>query len=53
MCPEIELMQKITNAHKQKSLRGFQSVLEENKAMIELDHIIHSHIQNLYENLLQ
>lgn len=46
-------MQKITNAHRQKSLRGFQTVLVENKEIIEKDEIIHSHVQNLYENLLQ
>lgn len=53
MCPEVELMQKITNAHKQKSLRGFQTVLEENKQLIEQDVFLESHIQDLYENLLQ
>lgn len=46
-------MKKITNAHKQKSLRGFQTVLSENKELIEHDEIIHSHVKDLYENLLQ
>lgn len=50
---DTELMRKMARAHNDKSLREFQIILEENKELIEKDEIIYSHVQNLYENLLQ
>lgn len=48
-----ELMRKMAKAHRDKSLREFQVILEENKALIEKDPVVFSHVQDLYENLLQ
>jgi len=49
--PEVELMKKIADAHKEKSLLEFQKVLNENNEGIEKDKILSGHINNLYENL--
>ena len=50
---DTELMRKMAAAHSHSSLRDFQTVLRENEELIKKDEIIYSHIQNLYENLLQ
>lgn len=47
---EVTLMKKIADAHKQKSLKEFTKVLQENDAEIKRDKTITAHVQNLYEN---
>lgn len=50
---DIQLIRKMANANRSKSLKDFQDILQDNKEHIARDAIIESHIQNLYDNLLQ
>lgn len=50
---DIKLITSMAEANDKKSLKDFQRILEENEALVKKDPIIESHINNLYENLLQ
>lgn len=50
---EVEFLKSVANAHKKKNLVDFKRILEANKNVIDGDPIVESHIQDLYENLLE
>jgi len=43
----------MADANREKSLKAFQTILEGHKDQVSKDHVIYSHIQNLYDNLLE
>lgn len=51
--PELEFLKQVASAHKKKNLVEFQKIIDTNQGLIEKDYIVHSHVQDLYENLLE
>ena len=51
--PELEFLKQVASAHKKKNLVEFQKIIETNQKLIEKDEIVQSHVQDLYENLLE
>jgi len=49
---EVEAMRAVANAHRARSLKDFESVLNEFKAELKDDEMIASHISDLYEEML-
>eukprot|EP01132_Coremiostelium_polycephalum_P008377 gene8377-10291_t len=50
---EIEAMKSIAKAHSERSLQLFENSLLEFKTELTLDPIIHNHLSELYNNLLE
>jgi len=50
---KLASMRAIAKAHQQSSLRAFQDALNQYKGELEKDPVIHRHLQQLYQNLLQ
>jgi len=50
---KMEAMRAIANAHKARSLRDFESALKIYKEELSDDPIVHSHLSELYDNLLE
>jgi 26S proteasome regulatory subunit N6 len=46
-------MRAIARAHQQSSLRSFKDIIEKYKDELEHDPVIHRHLQQLYQNLLE
>jgi len=51
--PKLASMRAIAVAHRQSSLRAFKEVIEKYKEELEHDPVIHRHLQQLYQNLLE
>lgn len=51
--PKLASMIAIAKAHQQSSLRAFKDVIEQYKEELEHDPVIHRHLQQLYQNLLE
>lgn len=51
--PDVEAMRAVATAYKQRSLHAFESALKEYKPQLEDDPIIHGHLAELYDNLLE
>jgi 26S proteasome regulatory subunit N6 len=50
---KMEAMRAIANAHKARSLRDFENALKTYKEELSDDPIVHSHLSELYDNLLE
>lgn len=51
--PEVNFLKQVATAHKKKNLVDFQAVIAANEAVVKADPIVESHVQDLYENLLE
>lgn len=51
--PELDFLKLVATAHKKKNLVEFQRVIETHQEVINQDDIVQSHVQDLYENLLE
>jgi 26S proteasome regulatory subunit N6 len=50
---ELEAMRAIAEAHTKRSLRLFQDTIHKYKSEVDGDPIIHRHLNELYDNLLE
>eukprot|EP01130_Rhizamoeba_saxonica_P000844 TRINITY_DN10746_c0_g1_i1.p1 TRINITY_DN10746_c0_g1~~TRINITY_DN10746_c0_g1_i1.p1 ORF type:complete len:426 (-),score=103.57 TRINITY_DN10746_c0_g1_i1:39-1316(-) len=50
---ELTAMRSIAESHKNSSLTDFKTAIEEHKIELEEDPIIHRHLNNLYDTLLE
>lgn len=50
---KLDAMRAIAKAHQQSSLRSFKDIIEQYKEELEHDAVIHRHLQQLYQNLLE
>jgi 26S proteasome regulatory subunit N6 len=50
---ELEAMRAIAEAHTKRSLRLFQDTIQKYKSEVDGDPIIHRHLNELYDNLLE
>lgn len=51
--PEVESMRAVAKAYKDRSLQEFQGVLDQYKGALVDDPIVHSHLSNLYDTLME
>lgn len=51
--PRLAAIRAIAKAHQQSSLRTFKDVIEQYREELEQDAVIHRHLQQLYQNLLE
>ncbi|KAL5496223.1 hypothetical protein EMCRGX_G012464 [Ephydatia muelleri] len=51
--PQIEAMQSIAKASKERSISEFEKMVREYQQEIEGDPVVKSHLHNLYDNLLE
>jgi len=50
---EVEAMRAIAEAHRERSIHSFEKVLAKYKEQLQDDPIIHAHLKELYDNLLE
>merc|ERR1712096_458570 len=50
---DVEAMRAIANSHKERSLSSFQKHLEDYKEELQNDPLIHNHLNELYDTMLQ
>jgi len=51
--PEVEAMRAVADAHKERSLATFQSHLSTYSDELESDPLVHNHLNELYDTMLQ
>ena len=51
--PELEFLKLVAGANKKRNLVDFQKIIESNQDVVNADQIVQSHVQDLYENLLE
>ena len=51
--PELDAMKAVAEAYSKRSLKLFEAALENFKAQLEEDPIVHRHLSSLYDTLLE
>jgi len=51
--PELDAMKAVADAYSKRSLKLFEAALENYKAQLEEDPIVHRHLSSLYDTLLE
>jgi 26S proteasome regulatory subunit N6 len=50
---QMEAMRAIADAHKERSIHAFEDVLKKFKAQLVDDPVVHTHLTQLYDKLLE
>ncbi|KAL3626742.1 26S proteasome regulatory subunit rpn6 [Castilleja foliolosa] len=51
--PELDAMKAVANAHSKRSLKLFETALQNFKTQLDEDPIVHRHLSSLYDTLLE